>query len=55
MIHSVIPTKYQKYPFTTILTHVNVLDKLNKLYSRSLYNMRPHDAYNIPIHVHTGP
>ena len=30
-IHAVIPTKYQKYPFTTILKHTNVLAKVNKL------------------------
>ena len=31
MIHSVIPKKYQKYPSTTILKHMNVLDKVNKI------------------------
>ena len=29
-IHAVIPAKYKKYPSTTIIKHVNVLDKLNK-------------------------
>ena len=29
-INAVIPKKYHKYPSTTILKPVNVLDKLNK-------------------------
>ena len=29
-IHAVIPKKHQKYPWTTILTHENVLAKVNK-------------------------
>ena len=31
MIHDVIPKKYHNYPSTTILKHVNVLAKVNKL------------------------
>ena len=31
MINDGIHKKYQKYPSTTILKHVNVFDKLNKL------------------------
>ena len=30
MIHSVILTKYQKYPSTTILKNANILAKINK-------------------------
>ena len=30
MRHALIPTKYQKYPSTTILKHVDVLDKVDK-------------------------
>ena len=51
MIHAVVLTKYQKYPPTTILKHVNVLTKVNKWPYVSLHNMMPHDSYSIPIHV----
>ena len=30
MIYTIFPTKYQKYPSTTILKHANVLDKEHK-------------------------
>ena len=30
-IHDAMPKKYQKYPSTTIIKHMNVLDKVNKL------------------------
>ena len=50
-IHDVIPTKYQKYPSTTILKHVNVLAKVNKLPWGNLYNMTSHDAYITTIHI----
>ena len=53
MIHDVIPTKYQKYPSITILKHVNVLTKVNKSPWGRLHDITPHDAYSIPIHVHT--
>ena len=53
MIHAVIPTKYHKYPSTTILKHVNLLDKINKTPYVRLLNMTPHDAYSITIHVRT--
>ena len=43
-IHAIIPTKYQKYPSTTILKHTNILDKLNKLPNGRSHNMMPHDA-----------
>ena len=29
-INAIIPKKYQKYPSTTILKHVNILAKVNK-------------------------
>ena len=51
MIHAVITMKYQKYPSTTILKHVNVLAKVNKLTKGRLLNMTPYDAYIITIHV----
>ena len=53
MIHAVILTKYQKYPSTKILKHVNVLDKINKSSYGYLPNMTPPDAYSIKIHVGT--
>ena len=53
MIHAVILTKYQKYPSTTILKHVNVLAKVNKSRLGRLPNITPHDAYSITIHVRT--
>ena len=52
-IHTVIPTKYQKHPSTTILKDTNVLAKVYKLPSGDLPNITPHDAYSIPIHVRT--
>ena len=52
-IHAVILTKYQKYLSTTILKHVNVLDKVNKLSYGRLHHMKPHDSYSISIHVRT--
>ena len=52
-IHDLIPLKYQKYPYTTIMKHVNVLDKVNKSPQGNLHNMMTHDAYNIIIHVRT--
>ena len=51
--HSVIPTKYQKYPSTTILKHMNYLDKLNKSPYVCLLTMAPHDAYSITTNVCT--
>ena len=53
MIHANIPMKYQKYPSTTILKHVNVLPKVNKSTWGNLHHMTPHDSYSIPIHVRT--
>ena len=50
-IHAIIPTKYSKYPSTTILKYENVLAKVNKSPYGILHNMTPHDAYIIPIHV----
>ena len=50
-MHAVIPTKYQKYPSTTILKHMNVLAKVNKSPSGPLLKMTPHDAYSITIHL----
>ena len=52
-IHEFIPTKYQKYPFNTILKHANVLDKLNKLSWGHLLHLPSQDAYSIQIHVLT--
>ena len=52
-IHDVIPTKYQKYPSNTILKHVNVLAKVNKLPRGSLHSINPHDAYIITINALT--
>ena len=52
-IHAVIPKKYQKYPSNPILKHANVLDEVNKSPWGFLLNMPSHDAYSIPIHVHT--
>ena len=52
-IHVVIPTKYQKYPSTTILNHANVLAEANKSLKGYLHNIMPHDAYSIIIHVRT--
>ena len=53
LIHAIIPTKYQKYPSTTILKHVIYLAKVNKSPGGILYNITPHDAYSITIHMHT--
>ena len=53
MIHAVIPTKYQKYPSTTILIHVNFLAKGYKSPCGRLPNIMPHDVYSITIHVRT--
>ena len=53
MIQAVIPTKFKKYPSTTILKHAGVLFTLNKSPWGCLQNMTPHDAYSIPIHVCT--
>ena len=50
MIHAIIPAKYQKYPTTTTLTHVNALDKINKSHQGRLQNMTPRDNYSITIH-----
>ena len=50
-IHAVTQKKYHNYPSTTILKHVNVLDKVNKLSYVRLHNMMPHYAYIITIHV----
>ena len=50
-IYTVILEKYQKYPSTTILKHVNVLAKVNKFPYSSLLNMMPDDAYVFTIHV----
>ena len=52
-MNTVILEKYQKYPSTTILKHVNVLAKLNKFPYSSLLNMMPDDAYVFTIHVLT--
>ena len=52
-IYTIIMTKYQKYPSTTILKHVNVLAKVNKLPYFRLLNMTPRYAYSITIHVRT--
>ena len=40
-IYDAIPMKYQKYPSTTILTHVNALDEASKSPYVRLYNMMP--------------
>ena len=53
MINAVIPTKYQKYPSTTILEHANDLAKVNKYTYRRLHSMAPHGNYSIKIHVRT--
>ena len=50
-IHASIPTKYQKYPTTTIIKHSNVFAKSNELPYGRLPNKIPHDAYSITIHV----
>ena len=50
-MHAFIPTKYQKYPLTTILKHANVLAQVNRSHWGRLYNMTPHDAYSITIHI----
>ena len=50
-IHDIIPTKYQKYPSTTILKLANVLAKVNKPPQGTLHNITPPDAYSITIHV----
>ena len=50
-IHAVFLTKYHKYPSTTILKHLNVLDKVTKPPYEFLIDMMPHDPYSIPIHV----
>ena len=52
-MHTIIPTKYQKYPSTKILKHANVLTKSNKSPWGRLHNITPRDAYTIPIHVCT--
>ena len=52
-IYAVIPTKYQKYPSTTILKHANILAKVIKLPYRNLHNMTPHGAYSITVHART--
>ena len=54
MTHTVIPTKYCKYPSTTILKHANVLAKVNKLPYECLPNITPHDAYSVKIRVRTS-
>ena len=41
------------YTSTTIIKHANVLAKVNKLPWGHLQNVKPHDAYSIPIHVLT--
>ena len=43
-IHSVITKKYQKYPSTTMIKHVGVLDQVNKFTFVRLLNITPHDA-----------
>ena len=50
-INSVILTKYQKYPSTTILRHEDVWDKVNKLPYGHLQNITPHAAWIITIQV----
>ena len=45
-------TKFQKYPSTTILKHVNILSEANKPPRGCLHHMMPHVAYSITIHVH---
>ena len=52
-IHAVIPKKYWKYPWTTILKDAIFLAKVKKLPYRRLTNMNPHGAYIIIIHVST--
>ena len=52
-MRTVITTKYQKYISTTIHKHANVLAKVNKSPYVRLFNMKPHGAYSITIHVHT--
>ena len=52
-IHAIIPTKYYKYPSTTILKHTNVLAKVDQLPYGSLPNMTPHESYSITIHLRT--
>ena len=51
MIHDVIPKKYWKYPYNTILKHVNVLAKVNKSHLGHLHSMKPHEDYSITIYV----
>ena len=52
-IHSVITTKYQKYPSTIMIKHVGVLDHVNKFTFVRLLNITPHDAYIITTHICT--
>ena len=52
-MYDVILIKYQKYPSTTMLKHVNVLAKLNKAALGSLPDMMPHKYFSITINVHT--
>ena len=40
-IYTVIPMKYQKYPSTTRLEHVNVLAEVNKSPYKCLLDMMP--------------
>ena len=44
-MHAVIPTKYQKYPSTTILKHMNVLAKVKKI------ALCEFNQYDIPWHL----
>ena len=52
-IHAIIPKKYQKYPSTTILKHVNMLAEVSKFNHVCLYNMTPYkdvQYYNPRMH-----
>ena len=44
MMHTVIPTKYQKYYSNKIIKHANVLGKANKLPYGILQNTTSHES-----------
>ena len=52
-IYTVIPTKYHKYPSTTIIKQEYGLAKVNKPPYGRLLKMKPHKTYIITINVRT--
>ena len=53
-MHTIIQTKYQKYPSTTILKHEMFLAEVNKLPYVRLPDTIPHDVEYYNPHMHNG-